>query len=126
MQQQRRRDTRLEVRIRKVLHRAGFRFRVDYRPEKSLRCRGDIVFTRWKVIIFVDGCFWHGCPLHATAPANNATWWREKLDANIERDLRNTRALEVLGWTVVRVWEHEDTDDVVARIRAAVDRMRSA
>lgn len=124
MQLQRRRDTALEARVRKSLHHEGFRFRVDYRPEKSLRCRGDIVFTRWKVVVFVDGCFWHGCPVHATSPANNAEWWREKLDANVERDRRNGRALKALGWTVVRVWEHEKTDEAVARIRAAVDRAR--
>lgn len=120
MQQQRRRDTALEVRIRKALHDAGFRFRVDYRPEKALRCRGDIVFTRRKVIVFVDGCFWHGCPIQATAPANNAEWWRKKLDNNIARDLRNTRALQDLGWIVVRIWEHEKTEEAVARVQAAV------
>ncbi|MGV0795719.1 very short patch repair endonuclease [Mycolicibacterium elephantis] len=120
MQRQRRRDTALEVRIRKALHGAGFRFRVDYRPENSLRCRGDIVFTRRKVIVFVDGCFWHGCPIHATAPANNAEWWRKKLDTNVERDRRNTRALQDLGWTVVRIWEHEGTEEAIGRVRAAL------
>jgi DNA mismatch endonuclease (patch repair protein) len=121
MKLQRRRDTGLEVRIRKALHGAGLRFRVDYRPDQSLRCRGDIVFTRRKVVVFVDGCFWHGCPLHATAPAHNADWWREKLDANIKRDQRNTRELEALGWSVVRVWEHEDTSEAVSKIRVALD-----
>lgn len=125
MQSQRRRDTALERRIRKALHRNGLRFRVDYRPEVSLRCRGDLVFTRWKVIVFVDGCFWHGCPRHATSPVNNAEWWREKLDANIERDRRNDQSLKALGWTVVRIWEHEETDEAVERVRAAVDRARS-
>lgn len=120
MQRQRRRDTALEVRIRKAMHAAGFRFRVDYRPEKSLRCRGDIVFTRRKVVVFVDGCFWHGCPVHATAPANNAEWWREKLDTNVARDARNTRALQDLGWIVVRIWEHERTEEALARVKAAV------
>jgi DNA mismatch endonuclease (patch repair protein) len=125
MQHQRRRDTLLEVRIRKALHSAGFRFRVDYRPEKTLRCRGDIVFTRRKVIVFIDGCFWHGCPIHATAPANNAEWWRKKLDDNIERDRRNALALEALGWTVLRVWEHERTEEAVARIQSVVVGTRS-
>lgn len=120
MQEQLRRDTGLEVAIRKCLHRSGLRFRVDYRPEKSLRCRGDIVFTRLKVIVFVDGCFWHGCPLHATLPVNNAEWWREKLASNVERDRRNTRALEALGWIVIRVWEHETIESAVTRIRAAI------
>lgn len=125
MQSQRRRDTALERRIRTALHRNGLRFRVDYRPEMSLRCRGDLVFTRWKVIVFVDGCFWHGCPRHATSPANNAEWWREKLDANIERDRRNDQSLNALGWTVVRIWEHEETGKAVERIRAALDHARS-
>ncbi|MBZ4557571.1 very short patch repair endonuclease [Mycobacterium avium] len=125
MRSQRRRDTALESRIRKSLHRSGFRFRVDHRPEKSLRCRGDIVFTRLKVIVFVDGCFWHGCPRHATSPTNNAEWWREKLDANVERDRRNDQLLKELGWRVVRIWEHEETDEAVDRIRAALNQARS-
>lgn len=125
MQRQRRRDTALEVDIRQRLHRAGFRFRVDYRLEKSLRCRGDIVFTRRKVVVFVDGCFWHGCPLHGTRPANNAAWWEEKLRANAERDVRNTRGLKALGWTVVRVWEHEDAADAAIRIQQAVTAMQA-
>jgi DNA mismatch endonuclease, patch repair protein len=116
MQLQRRRDTPLEVDVRRGLHFAGLRFRVDHRPEKSLRCRGDIVFTRRKVIVFVDGCFWHSCPLHATSPATNAEWWREKLSANVERDRRNTKALASLGWTVIRVWEHESPKDAVERV----------
>lgn len=121
MQQQRRRDTKLEVGIRKELHRLGFRFRVDYRPEKSLRCRGDIVFTRRKVIVFVDGCFWHGCPIHATMPVNNAEWWRKKLAGNVERDKRNTAALEELGWNVLRVWEHETVESATQCVLRALD-----
>lgn len=121
MQQQRRRDTSLEIGIRRALHQLGYRYRVDHRPEPSLRCRGDIVFTRRKVVIFVDGCFWHGCPMHATAPVNNAAWWREKLAANVERDTRNTQALEQLGWLVVRVWGHEALDEAIPRINAALD-----
>lgn len=116
MRNQRRRDTALEVLIRKRLHALGYRFRVDYRLEQSLRCRGDIVFTRVKVVVFVDGCFWHGCPDHATAPKNNAAWWAQKLSANIERDLRNTSALRDLGWVVVRIWEHEPIDVAVSRV----------
>jgi DNA mismatch endonuclease, patch repair protein len=125
MQLQRRRDTGLETKIRKALHRLGYRFRVDYRPDKSLRCRGDLVFTRLKVVVFVDGCFWHGCPLHATSPKNNAGWWREKLDANIARDHRNNLALNELGWTVIRVWEHEKIDDAIARVRVTLKPARS-
>ena len=120
MRQQRRRDTSLEIGVRQALHNLGYRYRVDYRLEKTLRCRGDIVFTRRRVVVFVDGCFWHGCPVHATWPANNAAWWREKLTANMDRDRRNTKALEELGWTVLRFWEHESRDETVARIVTAL------
>lgn len=117
MQRQRRRDTSLELELRRRLHAFGYRFRVDHRLEPSLRVRGDIVFTKRKVVVFVDGCFWHGCPEHATAPKNNAEWWREKLAANVERDRRNSAALDGLGWTVIRIWEHESTEHAVERIR---------
>lgn len=120
MQAQRRRDTSLELAVRRRLHAKGYRFRVDYRPEASLRCRGDIVFTRKKVAVFVDGCFWHGCPEHGTTPRNNAAWWTDKLRANVARDQRNTEALTKLGWTVVRVWGHEIADVAVSRIENAL------
>ncbi|WP_377325943.1 very short patch repair endonuclease [Pimelobacter simplex] len=116
MARQARRDTSVELEIRRRLHAFGYRYRVDFRLEPSLRCRGDIVFTRRKVVVFVDGCFWHGCPAHATAPRNNAEWWREKLAANVARDERNRRTLEALGWVVIRVWEHEDPDSAISRI----------
>lgn len=120
MQRQRQKGTALEIALRKRLHSMGFRFRVDYRPDKSVRCRGDIVFTRRKTVVFVDGCFWHGCPLHGTMPANNADWWKAKLAANAERDRRNTLALNQLGWTVIRIWEHEEIESAVEQIRGSV------
>ncbi len=116
MQRQRRRDTTHEVAIRRALHSLGYRFRVDFRLEPSLRTRGDIVFTRKRLVVFVDGCFWHGCPQHATAPKANADWWREKLAQNIARDRRVDEHLGHLGWTVLRIWEHEPVDDAVLRI----------
>ena len=121
MRRQGRRDTKPELAVRRRLHALGYRFRVDYKPEPDLRCRGDIVFTKRKVVVFIDGCFWHGCPIHATAPKNNAEWWREKLDANIARDRRTDAALENRGWRVLRVWEHVPTDIASARIAAALD-----
>lgn len=120
MQGQRRRDTTSEMQVRRKLHAAGFRYRVDHRLEPSLRCRGDIVFRRAKIVVFIDGCFWHGCPLHATSPRNNAQWWREKLDANMSRDRRNQLELERLGWRVLRFWEHEEAQHVVEKISEAV------
>lgn len=121
MQRQRQRDTAVELAIRRELHRRGFRFRADYRMEQSMRTRGDIVFTRRRVVVFVDGCFWHGCPEHATAPKTNAIWWREKLDANVARDRRVDMELTDLGWTVVRIWEHESVADGVERIGDALE-----
>lgn len=116
MQRQRRRDTSLELEIRRRLRAMGYRYRVDYRLEPTLRVRGDIVFTRRRAVVFVDGCFWHGCPLHATAPKNNADWWRDKLSANVERDSRASADLRLLGWTVIRAWEHEESVEVVQRV----------
>lgn len=120
MESQARRDTSVELALRRRLHALGYRYRVDHRPEVSLRCRGDIVFTRRRVVVFVDGCFWHGCPVHSTAPKNNADWWREKLAANVARDQRNRRALADLGWSVVQIWEHEDPEEAVDRIIRAL------
>jgi DNA mismatch endonuclease (patch repair protein) len=121
MQRQGRRDTGLELAIRRGLHKLGYRYRVDYKLEQSLRCRGDVVFTRRKVVVFVDGCFWHGCPIHSTQPKNNARWWQEKLAANIARDLRNRSALTEMGWTVISIWEHEPSFAALGRIVGAVD-----
>lgn len=120
MQRQRRRDTALELDIRRALHASGYRFRVDFRMEPALRARGDIVFTRRRLVVFVDGCFWHGCPEHATAPKNNAEWWQQKLTANVSRDRRVDEQLGQLGWTVMRIWEHEGVAAAVTRIRAAL------
>ncbi|PHV68458.1 very short patch repair endonuclease [Williamsia muralis] len=120
MQTQRRRDTKVELQVRRRLHAAGLRYRVDFRPEASLRCRGDIVFTRPRVVVFIDGCFWHGCPVHATQPKNNVEWWRKKLDANMDRDRRNSAALESLGWGVLRFWEHESPVGISQTIWLAV------
>lgn len=126
MQRQRRRDTPLELEIRRRLHALGFRYRVDFRLAPPLRARADICFTKQKVAVFIDGCFWHGCPQHATSPKNNAEWWREKLDANIARDRRTDAALGERGWTVIRIWEHESAGDAVAEIAACLSRTSPA
>jgi len=113
----RRRDTKPELRVRKRLHGLGMRFRVDYPPVQGLRCRADIVFTRAKVAIFIDGCFWHGCPKHYRPPRTNSEYWLPKIELNRLRDARNGRALEAAGWTVLRYWEHEDPDALSQSIR---------
>jgi DNA mismatch endonuclease (patch repair protein) len=120
MQRQRRRDTKPEVAIRRLLHAAGFRFRIDALLEPGLRTRGDIVWRGRKLVVFVDGCFWHGCPEHATQPKSNADWWREKLAGNVARDRRTDAELTARGWRVLRYWEHERPADVVQDVVRAL------
>jgi DNA mismatch endonuclease (patch repair protein) len=112
----RRRDTKPELAVRRALHAAGFRYRVDVRPSLELRTRADIVFTRQKIAVFIDGCFWHGCPVHGTRPKRNSDYWAPKLQRNAERDLETTARLEALGWTVLRFWEHEEVGTTVETI----------
>jgi DNA mismatch endonuclease (patch repair protein) len=114
------RDTGPELLVRRALHARGLRFRVDLRPEPTLRTRADIVFTRRRIAVYIDGCFWHVCPVHGTSPKANADYWTPKLARNVERDLESTAALESLGWIVLRFWSHEPVDDVVERIAARV------
>ncbi|MGV0656739.1 very short patch repair endonuclease [Mycolicibacterium thermoresistibile] len=109
-----RKDTRVEIALRRELHRLGLRFRVNHR---GLPGTPDIAFTRARIAVFVDGCFWHRCPEHGTSPKNNASWWAEKLAGNVERDRKKDRDLAVMGWTVVHVWEHEDPVQAAVRIR---------
>lgn len=109
------RDTKPELALRSILHRLGFRFRVDYRLPVSRR-RADIVFTRRKIAVFVDGCFWHGCPEHGSWPKANGEWWRSKIECTRERDEDTVRYLEGLGWKTIRVWEHEDPVAATGRI----------
>jgi DNA mismatch endonuclease (patch repair protein) len=101
--------------LRRELHRRGLRYRVNL---GNLPGRPDIALTRAKVAVFVDGCFWHGCPEHAVAPKANADWWRSKLGANVARDRRNDVALRESGWLVVRAWEHENPVVVADGIEA--------
>lgn len=119
MQRNRGRDTSPELAVRRLLHAAGLRYRVDFAPLGGRR-RADIVFTRKRIAVFIDGCFWHGCPIHATRPKANADYWGQKLDRNIERDLETTASLQSAGWTVLRFWEHEAPTDVAETISRAV------
>jgi len=120
MRANRSRDTKPEKLIRSLLHRRGLRFRVDVSPIRGVRRRADIVFSRARVAVFVDGCFWHGCPEHATWPKANAEFWREKIETNRRRDLDTNRKFEEEGWVVIRVWEHEDTAEAARLIENMV------
>jgi len=101
-------DTKPERALRSALHALGLRFYKNRRPEPTIACRADIVFPTARLAVFVDGCFWHRCPLHGVSPRANSPYWTAKLDRNVARDRRNEKALLAAGWEVVRVWEHED------------------
>lgn len=120
MQTTGRRDTPFELRVRSRLHRSGYRFRVDVSPLSTTRSRADIVFSRQRVAIYVDGCFWHGCPIHGTWPKANADWWRQKIETNRHRDAETSAILTRSGWTVVRIWDHEDPTEAVEMIIRAL------
>jgi len=117
----RRKDTRPEIALRRLLHREGRRYRVDFPiRSQSGSVRPDIVFTKARVAVFVDGCYWHGCPEHGRVPRVNASYWAPKLARNIERDQANTAALEGAGWRVLRFWEHDDPGRAAEEIAAAL------
>jgi DNA mismatch endonuclease, patch repair protein len=119
----RRRDTRIEKQLRSWLHAEGLRFRVDHplRLDQGRPIRPDIVFTRAKVAVFVDGCYWHGCPTHGRRRAGvNTAYWGPKIARNIERDRLHDAALEKAGWKVLRIWEHVPIETAVAQVKQAI------
>jgi DNA mismatch endonuclease (patch repair protein) len=120
------RDGAVEKAVRSALHRRGLRFRVDEPIVPGLRRRADIVFRSTRVAVYVDGCFWHGCPEHRTWPRHNADWWRDKIETNIARDRDTDQRLRAAGWTVVHIWEHEDpglaAEWIEGIVRAAIAR----
>lgn len=123
MRGNRRRDTGPELALRKLLHAQGLRYRVDA-PIRTARrlVRPDVVFTRRKLAVFVDGCFWHQCPEHGTRPKDPTGYWTPKLQRNVERDLETTVALQEEGWVVLRIWEHVPAVDAAT---AVVQHLRS-
>jgi DNA mismatch endonuclease (patch repair protein) len=120
MQSNKSRDTKPELALRRAVHTLGLRYRVSTRPVPELRRTADLVFTRAKVAVFLDGCFWHGCPTHHTKAATNADYWADKVHRNRERDTETDFLLSKAGWAVVRVWEHEDPVPAAKRIEAIV------
>ena len=123
MRSNRRTDTKPEVSLRSSLHRGGFRFRKDY----AIRLTGgrivhaDIVFTRSKTAVFLDGCFWHVCPEHGTMPKSNQEYWIPKLRQNVNRDIAANRELRADGWRVLRFWEHVDPEAAKSEILSALE-----
>lgn len=125
MRAARQRDTSAEMALRSALHRKGLRYRVDASPLEGIRRRADVVFRPIKVAIFVDGCFWHGCPIHGTWPKANAEFWRNKIERNKERDADTDQRLKQAGWKVIRVWEHEDPEEAAEKIMQIVQERRT-
>ncbi len=116
-------DTKPEVAIRSALHRRGLRFRKHVAIDvDGKRIRPDIVFTKSKIAVFVDGCFWHGCPIHGQTPKRNSEFWEQKLERNAARDSTQSSVLQEAGWTVIRIWEHEEPARAVNRVVQCVRR----
>ena len=114
------RDTRAELALRSAVHALGLRYRVCAPPIRGLRRTADLVFSKAQVAVFLDGCFWHGCPEHHTVAATNAAFWADKVRQNRARDRDTDQRLASAGWTVVRIWEHEDPREAALRVRDAV------
>lgn len=122
MQAQKSKDTKPEVALRSELHRRGVRFRKSGALPGMPRRSADITWVGRKVAVFVDGCYWHGCPEHFHTPKTNTDWWLAKIGTNQARDAKTTEALEAAGWTVVRVWEHEGPVEAADRVQTALAR----
>jgi DNA mismatch endonuclease, patch repair protein len=120
MQGNRSRDTKPEVAVRSAVHALGMRYRVSARPLAGLRRTADLVFRSARVAVFVDGCFWHGCPAHHSPPKTNAAYWSTKIQGNKSRDRDTTERLRMEGWTVLRFWSHEEPMSVAAQIADVV------
>ncbi|MGV0905970.1 very short patch repair endonuclease [Mycobacterium novum] len=120
MQSNKGRDTRPELALRSAVHALGLRYRVSVRPLKGLRRTADLVFTRARVAVFLDGCFWHGCPEHHTVAVTNAKYWADKVHGNRARDRETDQRLIEAGWVSIRVWEHEDPHEAAERIKVVV------
>lgn len=121
MQSQKTSGTRVELDVRRRLHALGYRYRVNRRPLPDYRFRGDIVWAGRRLVVFLDGCFWHGCPAHGTTPKSNTEWWKSKIQTNQDRDRRADRILRDHGWTVLRFWEHDDVDAIVRAVTAHLE-----
>ena len=112
-----RRDTKPEVELRRELHRRGMRYRVQIKVPGNNRRTIDIAFTRVRLAVYVDGCFWHGCPEHHVRPRANSEWWQWKIERNQARDADTDRELLEAGWDVLRIWEHLPADEAADQIQ---------
>ncbi len=116
----RQKGTDAELALRQEMYRIGLRYRIDYEVLKKPRRVADVAFPGRKIAVFVDGCFWHGCPEHATWPKRNAEFWRQKIEANRQRDADTNTRLRAIGWTALRFWSHESPAKAAAIVARAV------
>ncbi|WP_165986230.1 very short patch repair endonuclease [Streptomyces sp. YIM 98790] len=126
MQAIRARDTKPEWVIRRLLHARGLRYRVAARPLPELRRTADVVFRPSRVAVFIDGCYWHGCPEHYVSPRTNPGYWSEKVARNVARDRDTDKRLTEAGWLVLRFWEHESSEECAEIIAAHVLKRRAS
>jgi DNA mismatch endonuclease (patch repair protein) len=126
MRANRGKDTGPELALRRLLHQRGLRYRVNARPLADIRRKADVVFPSDSVAVFVDGCFWHGCPEHYRPATKNSDFWNEKIAANRARDAETSEKLLAAGWTVIRVWEHDDPAAAVEQIDQLIRRLRTS
>jgi DNA mismatch endonuclease (patch repair protein) len=120
MQSNKSRDTKPELALRSAVHALGLRYRVSAKPLAGVRRTADLVFPRAKVAVFLDGCFWHGCPQHHTVASANAKFWADKVEGNRARDWNTDERLADAGWVSVRIWEHEDPREAAQRVEEVV------
>jgi DNA mismatch endonuclease (patch repair protein) len=125
MKKVRQRDTSAELTLRSQLHALGLRYRIQVAVLSKPRRVADVAFKGLRVAVFVDGCFWHGCPKHATWPKQNAGFWRAKILANQQRDRDTDDRLRSEGWAVVRAWAHEPPEHVAAKVASIVEKRRN-
>lgn len=124
MQRVRQKNTSAEAALRRELHARGLRYRIHVPVLTQPRRVADVAFSGLRVAVFVDGCFWHGCPQHATWPKQNAEFWRAKILANQKRDRDTDERLRAEGWKVVRAWAHEPPERVAAKVATIVEKRR--
>jgi DNA mismatch endonuclease (patch repair protein) len=124
MERVRQKNTSAEAALRRELHARGIRYRIHVPVLTKPRRVADVAFSGLRVAVFVDGCFWHGCPTHATWPKQNAEFWRAKIEANMARDHDTDERLRAHGWKVIRVWAHEEPKIAAGRIAHILERRR--
>lgn len=121
----RQKGTEAELALRRELYRMGLRYRVGYQVLKKPRRVADIAFPGLKLAVFVDGCFWHGCPAHASWPKQNAEFWRAKIETNRARDADTGERLTASGWQVMRFWAHESPEEAAEKVLATVTKLKA-